>query len=99
MTEIAVPAIVPRVLVTALESLGLEAGVISVLFSPEILIGSLSYLVLKPLLKKSGLVDKRKGAYKNMMILYNVLMAVFSAACFIATTVPSDGTVAMAQGC
>jgi len=87
MTEIAVPAIVPRVLVTALESLGLEAGVISVLFSPEILIGSLSYLVLKPLLKKSGLVDKRKGAYKNMMILYNVLMAVFSAACFIATTV------------
>ena len=53
---------------------------------PEILIGTIGYLFLKPALKRSGLVDTRKGAYKSAMIAYNVGMAVFSLACFVATT-------------
>lgn len=65
----------------------LSPETVSVLTNPEIIIGTGFYLVLKPLLKHSGLVDKTKGAYKTSMILYNVLMAVFSAACFVATTV------------
>ena len=65
----------------------LKPEVIAVLTNPEILIGTFGYLLLKPLLKGSSLVDGRKGAYKYPMIAYNALMAVFSAACFIMTTV------------
>jgi len=64
----------------------LEPKVVAAITNPEILIGTFGYLFLKPLLKASGLVDKRKGAYKASMIAYNVLMSVFSLACFIATT-------------
>jgi len=56
------------------------------LTNPEILIGTFGYLLLKPLLKDSPLVDTKKGAYKTSMIIYNVIMAVFSLACFVATT-------------
>jgi len=72
---------------TLLAQTGLQPDVVQVLLSPEILIGSGSYLLLKPILKRSSLVDKSKGAYKTSMILYNVVMAIFSAGCFIATTV------------
>jgi len=65
----------------------LEPKVLAAITNPEILIGTIGYLFLKPLLKRSPLVDKTKGAYKTSMILYNVIMAVFSLACFIATTV------------
>ena len=65
----------------------LEPDVLAAITNPEIVIGTMGYLFLKPILRNSGLVDKRKGAYKTSMILYNVLMAVFSLACFIATTV------------
>jgi len=65
----------------------LEPNVLAAITNPEIIIGTMGYLFLKPILRNSGLVDKRKGAYKTSMILYNVLMAVFSLACFIATTV------------
>ena len=65
----------------------LEPDVIAVLTNPEILIGTFGYLALKPLLRNSPLVDTKKGAYKRAMIAYNVVMAVFSAACFVATTV------------
>ena len=60
--------------------------VVAAVTNPEILIGTGFYLVLKPLLKASPLVDKTKGAYKNTMIVYNLIMAIFSAACFVATT-------------
>lgn len=65
----------------------LEPAVRAVLTNPEILVGTGSYLLIKPLLSRSGLVDLRKGAYRNSMVVYNILMAVFSAACFVATTV------------
>lgn len=64
-----------------------EPAVVAAVTNPEIIIGTVGYLFLKPLLKASPLVDTRKGAYKKSMIIYNLLMAVFSAACFIATTV------------
>ena len=63
-----------------------EPKVVAAFLNPEILIGTGFYLVLKPLLKASGLVNTQKGAYKQAMILYNIVMAVFSAACFVATT-------------
>nr|AAL37626.1 long chain polyunsaturated fatty acid elongation enzyme [Isochrysis galbana]APW79686.1 elongation of fatty acids protein [synthetic construct] len=52
---------------------------------PEILIGTFSYLLLKPLLRNSGLVDEKKGAYRTSMIWYNVLLALFSALSFYVT--------------
>uniref|UniRef100_A0A7S0IZ45 Elongation of fatty acids protein n=1 Tax=Calcidiscus leptoporus TaxID=127549 RepID=A0A7S0IZ45_9EUKA len=52
---------------------------------PEILVGTFSYLLMKPVLKRSGLVDTRKGAYRRSMVVYNLLMAVFSAGCFFTT--------------
>ena len=64
----------------------MEPSTIAAFTNPEILIGTFGYLLLKPALKNSGLVDTKKGAYKMSMIIYNVLMAVFSAACFVATT-------------
>eukprot|EP00962_Isochrysis_galbana_P052620 scaffold24105_cov113-Isochrysis_galbana.AAC.5 len=42
---------------------------------PEILIGTFSYLLLKPLLRNSGLVDEKKGAYRTSMI-WSVAVAV-----------------------
>lgn len=62
-----------------------SAEVIGAFTSPGILLGTGFYLVLKPLLRASGLVDTRKGAYKQAMIAYNLAMAVFSAGCFVAT--------------
>ena len=50
---------------TLLAQAGLQPDVVEVLLSPEILIGSGSYLLLKPILKRSRLVDKSKGAYKT----------------------------------
>ena len=64
----------------------MEPSTIAAFTNPEILIGTFGYLLLKPALKNSGLVDTKKGAYKMSMIIYNVLMDVFSAACFVATT-------------
>ena len=63
----------------------MEPAVRAVLLNPEILIGTFGYLLLKPLLRSSSLVDTRRGAYKRWMIAYNLVMAVFSAACFAAT--------------
>lgn len=65
----------------------LEPEVVAAFANPEILIGTFGYLLLKPLLRNSGLVSERKGAYKQAMIVYNIVMAVFSLACFVATTV------------
>ena len=62
-----------------------DASVRAAVLHPEILIGSLSYFLLKPLLKRSGLVDKRKGAYRRGMVVYNLAMALFSAGCFCTT--------------
>ena len=56
------------------------------LTDPLILIGTFSYLLLAPLLRRSPLVDTRKGAYKHCMIAYNTLMAVYSLGCFLVTT-------------
>jgi len=56
------------------------------LTDPLILIGTSSYLLLAPLLRRSPLVDTRKGAYKRCMIAYNTLMAVYSLGCFLVTT-------------
>ena len=61
--------------------------VISALSSPGIIVGTGFYLLLKPICKASGLIDTTKGAYKKSMIAYNVLMAVYSAAAFLATGV------------
>ena len=61
-------------------------AVVKVVTNPEILIGTFSYLLLKPVLKRSPLVDTTKGAYKASMIIYNIAMALFSLACFVATT-------------
>ena len=61
--------------------------VIAAVTNPEIILGTGFYLVLKPLLRASPFVNTKKGAYKNTMIAYNALMAIFSAACFVATTV------------
>jgi len=63
-----------------------EDRVIAAFTNPEILIGTFGYLLLKPILRNSGLVNTKKGAYKSSMITYNILMAVYSAACFVATT-------------
>lgn len=52
----------------------LQPNVIAAFTNPEILIGTGFYLFLKPLLKVSPLVDKKKGAYKNAMIFYNLIM-------------------------
>ena len=60
--------------------------VIKAVTNPEILIGTFGYLLLKPVLKRSGLINTKKGAYKSAMISYNVLMALYSLACFLATT-------------
>jgi len=68
----------------ALQS-ALGKDVAAAVLSPEILIGTFSYLLLKPLLKQSGLIDTTKGAYRNSMILYNVLMAAYSGCAFLAT--------------
>ena len=51
-----------------------------------ILIGTFGYLLLAPLLRRSPLVDTSKGAYKRCMIIYNILMAFYSLACFVVTT-------------
>uniref|UniRef100_A0A7S4F008 Elongation of fatty acids protein n=1 Tax=Chrysotila carterae TaxID=13221 RepID=A0A7S4F008_CHRCT len=59
--------------------------VIAAVTNPEILIGTFSYFLVKPLLRNSGLVDTRKGAYKRSMVAYNLLMALFSAGCFCTT--------------
>ena len=61
--------------------------VVSALASPGIILGTGFYLVLKPILKQSGLIDTKKGAYKRSMIAYNVLMAVYSATAFLVTGV------------
>jgi len=61
--------------------------IVSALTSPGILIGTGSYLFLKPLLKMTGMIDTKKGAYRNSMILYNVLMALYSAVAFCMTAV------------
>jgi len=53
--------------------------------SPGIIVGTGFYLVLKPILKQTGLIDTTKGAYKHSMIAYNILMAVYSATAFIVT--------------
>jgi len=45
-----------------------DAAIWSAVSDPEILIGTFSYLLLKPLLRNSGLVDERKGAYRTSMI-------------------------------
>ena len=65
----------------------LQPAVKAAFTNPEILIGTGFYLVLKPILRNSGLVDTKKGAYKTSMIMYNIVMALFSAACFVMTTV------------
>jgi len=65
----------------------LQPAVKAAFANPEILIGTVFYLVLKPILRNSGLVDTTKGAYKTSMIMYNIVMALFSAACFVMTTV------------
>ena len=59
--------------------------VVAAISNPEIIIGTFGYLLLKPILRNSGLVNTKKGAYKTPMITYNVLMAVYSFACFFAT--------------
>ena len=55
------------------------------LTDPQILIGTFGYLLLAPLLRRSSLVDTRKGAYKRCMIAYNTVMAVYSLGCFLVT--------------
>lgn len=50
----------------------------------EVLYLSCAYLLLEPVLKRTSLVDTRKGAYRNGMIVYNVLMCLFSLGCFVA---------------
>ena len=57
-----------------------------VLTDPQILIGTFGYLLLAPLLRRTSLVDTRKGAYKRCMIAYNTVMAVYSLGCFLVTT-------------
>nr|ADN94475.1 delta-9 elongase [Pavlova pinguis] len=52
-------------------------------FGGEVLYFSIAYLFLAPILKRTPLVDTRKGAYKSGMIAYNVIMCVFSLVCFI----------------
>ena len=55
-----------------------DASLVKALTNPEILIGTFGYLLLAPLLKRTPLVDKRKGAYRRSMVTYNVLMALYS---------------------
>ena len=43
----------------------MEPSTIAAFTNPEILIGTFGYLLLKPALKNSGLVDTKKGAYKS----------------------------------
>lgn len=50
----------------------------------EVLYFSVAYLFLAPVLKRTPLVDTRKGAYRSGMIAYNALMCVFSLGCFVA---------------
>jgi hypothetical protein len=50
----------------------------------EVLYFSLAYLLLEPVLKRTPLVDTRKGAYRRGMIVYNLVMCVFSLGCFVA---------------
>ena len=52
---------------------------------PEILVGTGAYLLLKPLLSRTSLVNPSKGAYRSAMIYYNLAMAIFSAATFFVT--------------
>lgn len=52
--------------------------------SGEVLYFSCAYLLLEPVLKRTSLVDTRKGAYRNGMIGYNILMCLFSLGCFVA---------------
>jgi hypothetical protein len=63
-----------------------DAPLKAALSNPEILIGTFGYLLLAPLLKHTSLVDTRKGAYRRSMVTYNILMAVYSLGCFVATT-------------
>jgi len=44
------------------------ARIWSAVTDPEILIGTFAYLLLKPLLRNSRLVDEKKGAYRKSMI-------------------------------
>ena len=53
-----------------------EPATIAAFTNPEILIGTGSYLLLKPLLKRSGLVDKTKGAYKTSVRRVHALAVV-----------------------
>ena len=62
-----------------------NAEVLSAITEPHVLVATFGYLLLAPALRRSGLVDKRKGAYRQCMIAYNVLMAILSAVCFFAT--------------
>jgi len=63
----------------------LTPEVMAALTNKEVVICTLAYLLLKPALKASPLVSTKKGAYKGMMITYNMLMALYSALAFVAT--------------
>lgn len=63
----------------------IDDSVYNALLSSEILLGTGLYLLLKPALKRSPLVDNTKGAYKTSMIAYNLAMALFSAGTFFVT--------------
>ena len=62
-----------------------EPKVVAAFLNPEILIGTGFYLVLKPLLK-AWAGEHAEGGVQAGDDLYNIVMAVFSAACFVATT-------------
>nr|ADN94476.1 delta-9 elongase [Rebecca salina] len=61
----------------------LSPGLKDAVIGGEVLYFSLGYLLLEPILKRSPFVDKRKGAYRNGMIAYNILMCGFSLVCFV----------------
>jgi hypothetical protein len=72
-------------LLSAFTDQPLSAKLVRALTRPEILVGTFSYLLVGPLARRSRLVDTRKGAYRGSMVVYNLGMAVFSAACFFST--------------
>ncbi|KAL3910031.1 MAG: hypothetical protein SGPRY_009210 [Prymnesium sp.] len=66
----------------------LGPDVTSALASPGILACTAFYLfLLSPLLKRSGMVDTSKGAYRQAMVAYNLFFALYSALTFLAAAV------------
>lgn len=61
--------------------------VVAAVCHPQIVMGTGFYLLVKPICKRSGLIDTTKGAYKKSMVTYNLLMAVYSAVAFLVTGV------------